>query len=286
LDLTTGEKINYIPSRNIFLPAPKHEALPRKFTGAKAVDSIDIQIKGSHLRMDNLVLLDIIASNNWERPVYFASLQEPMNFGLQQYLQLDGYAYKLIPAKGFSNDYNNVGCIDVERLYRQYMNDFSFASIENPKIYLDNTHINILNVVSLRNKFVRLAGELIKTGDTARAEKVLDRIVHMLPDSRLSLDLYNLEIAKLYLQMGKKEKGRDELAKLKTFCNENIGFYNQLPKSQLGGVNYEIRLILYMLQQIADIAASYSYNDLVKECDAIWKNSTKGLISEIGIPDH
>jgi hypothetical protein len=233
--------------------------------------------------MDNLVLLDIIASNNWERPVYFASPQEPMNLGFHHYLQLDGYAFKLIPVKESSDVYNNIGCIDIERLYRQYMHDFTFASIENSKIYLDYSHISNLNVVALRNKFARLAGELMNIGDSTRAEKVLDRIVALLPESRLSLDLYNLEIARLYLLLGKNEKGRKECIKLKNFCMENLSFYNQLPRALLGGVNYEIRLALYMLQQTADTASRFGYEELAKECSTIWENMAKGLIPELGI---
>ncbi|HEX2936551.1 MAG TPA: DUF2723 domain-containing protein [Bacteroidales bacterium] len=281
IELTSGEKINYIPSRKVVLTVPASYQFSGDRTGAETEDSLPVNLSGSHLRMDNLVLLDLIASNNWKRPVYFASPQVTAELGLTPYLQLSGFAYKLVPRRENVSDNNNVGYIDAERLYNQYMKQFSFTSIENSAVYLDYTHIYQLNVMMLRNKFARLAEALINKGDTARAEKVLDRITAMLPNERLAYELWNIDIARLYLRLGNRQKGRSELLKLKNFCYKNLRYFNGLTKFQMQGVNYEVRLALYMLQQIAKLSEKYGYSDVAADCKEIWESKTGRLLEAV-----
>lgn len=281
IELTSGEKINYIPTRKVILPVPASYQFSGGLKGMEAEDSLPVNLPGSHLRMDNLVMLDIIATNNWKRPVYFASTQVPSEVGLAPYLQLSGLAYKLIPRKENAADPNKIGYIDTDGLYNQYMKQFSFASIEDSSVYLDYTHIYQLNVIVLRNKFARLAEALINKGDTVRAEKVLDRITAILPNERLAYEISNIEIADLYLRLGNKQKGRAELLKLKNFCYEHLRFFNGLTKHQMLGVGYEVRLALYMLQQIAVLSEKYGCADVAADCREIWESKTRKLVESI-----
>jgi hypothetical protein len=133
----------------------------------------------------------------------------------------------------------------------------------------------------LRNKFARLAEALINKGDTVRAEKVLDRITAMLPNERLAYEISNIEIADLYLRLGNKQKGRAELLKLKNFCYENLRFFNGLSKYQMQGLSYEVRLALYMLQQIAVLSEKYGCADVAADCREIWESKTGRLLEAV-----
>ena len=281
VELNGGKKTNFVPSRKLYLPVNREIAKSYKFKSGntpKLEDSLQIPLKESYLRMDHLLLLDILASNNWKRPVYFASVQEPMNLGLDKYLQLDGFAYKLTPFKRNPEEANEIGVIDSEKLYHKLMQQFSFESLANPNVYLDCTHVNIVAVLSLRSKFARLAETLLKEGKTAKALQVLDKITTMLPHERISYDPQILKISELYLIAGNRTKAETILKKIKTVTTENLDYFQKLPKDYLEGINYEIRVNVYTLAEIQKIAEKYSFAEISKDIDSYWKHLEHTLL--------
>jgi len=62
--------------------------------------NVDPTIGNRFLRKQDYILLNILNTNEWERPVYFSITVQERNFiGLKPYLRADGFAYKLIPFK-------------------------------------------------------------------------------------------------------------------------------------------------------------------------------------------
>jgi hypothetical protein len=273
VQLTDGQVINYVPSNKWIIPVEKNKIKNLKLPGKWPVqNAVEVNLRGQYLRMDQMLLLDIISSNNWERPIYFASIQEPRTYGLDRYLQLDGYAYKLTPCKSDAKDIQNVGTIDGNSLYDKYMNKFGFKSIADPKVYLDWTHISTLSVIGLREKFGRLAEELLNEGEKDKAIKVLDKISKMLPNERVSYNYEIFSIANGYFQAGQKSKGEEVLKKMQQVTVENLEYFKSLPKSQLDGVGYEIRINIYMLQEIIRMASVYQLKNIEKEVTTYYKS--------------
>lgn len=265
VQLSDGQTVNYIPSHKVSLLADKNKASVKPRNQWSMENTIEISLKGQYLRMDQMLLLDILASNKWERPVYFASVEEPRLYGLDKYLQLDGYAYKLTSYKSNPQDISEIGIIDGDSLYDKYMNRFSFASLADPKVYLDWTHVSTVSILSLRNKFARLAETLLTEGKTDKAIKVLDRITAMLPHERIAYDYQVLRIANDYLQSGQRTKGEGVLKKLQTVTEENLDYFKSIPKTQLSGIDYELRLDLFIMQEIMRIAQNYHLENISKE---------------------
>jgi hypothetical protein len=65
----------------------------------KIVPYIDIKLEGSSILKSQLILLDILAHNNWERPIYYVTGYHDDALGLEEYFQLEGLAYRLVPIK-------------------------------------------------------------------------------------------------------------------------------------------------------------------------------------------
>jgi len=231
--------------------------------------------------MDHLMLLDILASNHWKRPVYFASVQEPITLGLDKYLQLDGFAYKLTPFKNNPSETNEIGVVDSDKLYHKLMNQFSFESLANPKVYLDCTHVNIVSVLSLRGKFAQLSETLLKEGKTTKAIQVLDRIVAMLPHERIAYDPQVLKIGELYLMAGQRSKAEKILLKLKTVTTENLDYFQRLPKKYWPGIDYEIRVNLFIISELQRVAEKYGFEDLAKDTRIYWNQMENTLLPVI-----
>jgi DNA-binding SARP family transcriptional activator len=117
----------------------------------------------------------------------------------------------------------------------------------------------------LRNKFARLAETLLTEGKTDKAIKVLDRITAMLPHERIAYDYQVLRIANDYLQSGQRTKGEGVLKKLQTVTEENLDYFKSIPKTQLSGIDYELRLDLFIMQEIMRIAQNYHLENISKE---------------------
>jgi hypothetical protein len=254
VQLSDGQQVNYIPTHKIQLSANNTKFSEIKGKTPPLQKFLEISLKGQYIRMDDIVLLDIIATNNWKRPVYFTSFQAPRQYGLDKYLQLDGYAYKLTPYKTNPADISEIGFIDSDSLYNKFMNQFSFTSLANPKVYLDWTHVGTVSILSLRDKFARLAETLMVEGKKERAIKVLDRINSILPDERIAYNYEVLRIIADYMQCGEKDKATEILKKFQFNTGQNLEYFKTLSKPERKSIEYEIRLNNYIFQELNKLA--------------------------------
>ena len=103
VQLQNEQYINTFPSKNIRTPVSKESVLNNKIVPIKdaneVVPYIDIKLNGDVLYKNRLLMMDIIASNNWKRPIYFTggSFGDDDYLWMKEYLQLDGVTFKLIP---------------------------------------------------------------------------------------------------------------------------------------------------------------------------------------------
>src|SRR5690606_39831660 len=120
---------NYFPTRFVKIPVNKEEVMEHGIVKPEdaelIVDEIVIEIKGSALYKNRLLMLDIVANNNWERPIYFTggSFGDDDYIWMKDYLQLDGLCYKLVPIKTPVDRANpfDMGRVDSELMYKKVM---------------------------------------------------------------------------------------------------------------------------------------------------------------------
>ena len=96
---------NYLPTENVRIPVNKDNVISNNIVSPKdadkIVDEIIINIKGQALYKNRLLMLDIIASNEWNRPIYFSggAFGDEDYIWMKDYLQVEGVCYKLVPIK-------------------------------------------------------------------------------------------------------------------------------------------------------------------------------------------
>ncbi len=205
-----GEDIYYIPTRTVRIPVDAAKVIAngtvRPEDADKIVPYIDINLKGSWIMKSQLMVLDIIANNDWERPIYFVSGMHDDAMGLEEYFQLEGIAYRLVPVKGVNRGWLEYGRIDTDILYENLMNRFVWGGVADPDVYIDYYHTRTLTVIRSRFNYAKLAGALVAGGDTARAREVLDRSLEIFPVSKLGYDFYFAEIISAFFAAGDNEK--------------------------------------------------------------------------------
>ena len=135
---------NYLPTENIRIPVDKLTVLKNGIVKVQdsslIVPHIDIKIKGAALYKNRLMMLDIIANNNWERPIYFTggAFGDEDYIWMKDYLQLDGLVYKLVPinTKVDKNNPFDMGRIDTDKMYNMVTN-WDWGNNGDPEMYHD-----------------------------------------------------------------------------------------------------------------------------------------------------
>jgi hypothetical protein len=267
VEMQNGQTIHFYPTNKIRIPIDKNTIIQNKVVAAKYNDSIvpyiDIDIKGNAIYKNRLMMLDIIANNNWKRPIYFSSgAFDPEDYlWMKDYLQLEGMAYKLVPIKTVlpkNGSPLDMGMIDADRLYTKVMK-MDWGNSESLTIYHDpETRKNSINY---RSYLARLMNQLIAEGQKEKAKNIIELAMFKMPLEKF--DYYSLvdPFAKGYYDIGEKAKAQDLLKKLITKYKENLDYYSKLEPSEQTSIAIEIitdleryRGLLQIMKESGDTA--------------------------------
>jgi len=255
-----GESFDYLPTRDIALHVDKEKVLKNGTVRPELANQIDsvltftIPASKKYINKPEMMLLDLLAHFGWDRPIYFVSPSSDVNVGLQDYLQLDGFAYRLVPIKTKSDQYYNVGRIDVDTLYNKMMKTFHYGGYGNPKTFLDYNNVRTLQVVHLKKNFSRLADALSAEGKYDSARAVMNRCMELTPTSQIPYDLFTLDnIQSLYLAKDIEQANR-VVTELCQTSSDNLAYIMALPTKFKSMYETPTQLNLYLITQAMKIA--------------------------------
>ena len=209
-------------------------------------------------------MLDIIASNNWQRPVYFSStMGATHNLGLQEYMQLEGYTYRLLPVRvqGASDGY-----VNSKIMYDNMMKKMQWRALNDPNVYYDDTYRGS-PVASARISFLRLAGQLIAENDLTKAKEVVNKAMTVMPDDTIPFDQFSVGFVGMLFDLGENKKALDSARIMALRSDENLSWVKEN-----GGVrNRDVNVDLYMLQTIVQECRRARQEVAAKQYEAIFK---------------
>jgi len=225
-----------------------------------------------------LMVLDLLASNNWERPVYFAiTTGSEAYMGLEDYFMLDGLAYRLVPVKSGSEQ-GQPGIVNTNVMFDNIMNKFRWGNINDPDVYLDETNRRM--IMNLRNNFHRLASSLIREGKTDSARLVLDKCIEVLPDESIPYDYFILPVAEDYYSIGETGKANAISSRLVTIFDEHLKYYFQFEGYRAKAYDDNIQQYLYMIQKLANMAQRFKQPEINKQAMDVFNNYSKVYIKK------
>ena len=174
------------------------------------VDYIDIDLPESGLYKNQILMLDILSKNDWERPIYFTggSYKDSEYLWMKNYLQLDGLVYKLVPIETPLNPENpyQMGRIDANTMY-EIVKKWKWGNSESDKIYHDPETRK--NSITFRSNLHRLAEEFISLGDNSKALEILDLSFEKLPIEYFGYYSLSEPYINSYYKIGEKEKSKN-----------------------------------------------------------------------------
>ena len=267
VEMQNGQIIHFYPTNKIRIPIDKNTIIKNKVVSPQYNDSIvsaiDIDIKGSAIYKNRLMMLDLIANNNWKRPIYFSggSFDDDDYIWMKDFMQLEGMVYKLVPVKTAmkkEGSQMDMGQIDSDVMYNKVMK-WDWGNSESNTIYHDPETRR--NSITYRMNLSRLMDQLIKEGKKEKAKKVIDLAMTKMPVDKF--DYYSLvdPFAKGYYEVGEKTKAQQLLTQLIGKYTEDLNYYSQLSASEQVDIATEIitdieryRGLLEIMKESGDLA--------------------------------
>ncbi len=263
----------YIPKKILAFKIDKEAVIRNKVVRPqdydKIVDTMYIDLSDrDYLPKDEYMILDLLANNNWERPIYFAITIGPSKFmNLDEYFQLEGFAYRLVPVKAgnASQDRINFGRVASDVMYDNLYNKFRWGNMNDPEIYLDENNIRMMT--NIRNNFNRLASSMLEEGRKDTAVAVIEKGYELVPPVTVPHEYFSLEMITTLYQAEAKEKASAMAGDAFRTFDQSLSYLMGLPAlfQRSGDVADEIQRNMFFMQKLERTCRSFGDEALSKQ---------------------
>ena len=258
-----NEDLHFIPTDTVHITLDKEAIrrsgmmIPEAYKDSLP-DKMYIPITKRTLYKSELMMLEMLANTNWERPLYVAiTVGSGNHMGLDPFFVQEGLAYRITPFDwrkfGYPQSVTQGYAVDSEKMFDNLMTKFKFGGVDNPEVYLDE---NIMRMAGThRRLFAILAGQLIKEGKTDKALQALEYCDKMIPGTTVPYDFQNssLDLAKSYLSLGKEEQANVIFQAMAEKSLSYVRWYLSMGNASLSS---RIQDCIYHLTLIDDIVTS------------------------------
>ncbi len=261
--VSSGSRTNvdFIPAKRFALPVNKANAVASGIVKEKDLhlvpDTIYFTINKSTLDKGELMLLDLLSNFDWKRPLCFTHHFTLAPFGLREYLQYDGFAYRLVPIRTPHLSSIDVGRIDTDDLYQKLVNEFRYGNVKDPRVDADYFVQYNFSSNQTRTAFGRLAKKLAVEGDTVRAREVLARCVEEIPFNQIRHNyVLTVPVIEGYYAAGQPDKANAVLEDWQRILEEYVVYFNQFTGEKRMAVASALKENMQYLGELYRLAAN------------------------------
>ena len=167
------------PVKNVTVPVDLAAAIKNGTVNAtdSVLSSLDFSLPRNALMKNESAVLNIIAANNWKRPIYFTNAGAELGF--DQFLRRDGLSYRLAPVKNSK--------VNTNWMLDKLTNKFSFGDADKPGVYFDEE--NRRHLGGIRSAYAELAIDLAAKNRKEEAKVVLNKADKMMHESNFGYGL-------------------------------------------------------------------------------------------------
>jgi len=269
VQVSAAEMMDVIPSRTIRIPVDAAKVIAsgtvKPEDADKIVPYIDIKLKGNSILKSQLIVLDILAHNNWERPVYFITGYHNDAFGLEEYFQLEGLAFRLVPIKSVNKNWLEYGRINTDILYDNMIHKFAWGGANKKGVNIDFNHKRTITVVKARFNYARLAKALSDEGKDEKALEVLDYCMDALPLEKIPYDPYVADIIDSYFAAGGEVKAVEMTNAFCDYYFARLDYYLKQNPYIFSSAEFEIQTAIQYTSRVANACATNRKPELAEE---------------------
>ena len=285
LPLRNGDKVDHIPTHKIILPVDSVEVISngtiKPQDAHRMLKEIRLQLTpNNQILKGALGQLDILASNQWKRPIYYTSGGFDGSLGLEEYYRNEGLAYRLVPVLTPYESIISLGEIETDTLYDRLLNTFQWGRMNQDDVQLDYYTIRTLSVIRFRSLHTRLAIKLLEEGKREKAVEVLDHCMELSPSHVLPFDQYITGITlpdqkggvihyegiiEAYYLCDEMDKANEILKEhFQTMVNE-FSYYNAMKPQHKSSISREINEVLYQIEEMKLLLRRFNQEELMLE---------------------
>ena len=257
------ESLNIIPTDTVYLNIDK-EAVLRSgmmLQGDSIPDRMAISLADlGAVDKSKLMMLELLANANWERPLYVA-----MTVGQDNYMNLgnhfvqEGLAYRITPftTNNGGKTISGVRNFDTSRTYDNIMHRFKFGGIDKKGLYIDETVMRMC--FTHRRIMSRLALELISEGKDKQAEEVLAYATKMVPSYNVphNYSSGSIDLARAWATIGKNKEALDIMNQMWTTASQYLRWYCTLDGYRFESAQNDCAIQLYIMQQLLALGDTF-----------------------------
>jgi len=260
--MQSGVKYKFFPTKKIKITINKENCVKYGIVPAyfrdKIIDTLYFTIKSNYLYRNDLVLLDLIAGNDWKRPIYLVSPPTVKNFlDVEPYCYLEGWVYKFMPVRpDNTNSMPSLGSVDARGCYDILMNRCAWGNLADPHVYIDPESLN--NTLRPKMNVVLTCQMLLENGMKKECKNLLDLYLEKLPDPKLVYDFYNLSFVEMYFRSGDTTSALKMGNRLAQILVQNLNYYTSFSKKdQESAFGDDIQITIESLRRMQSMAEHY-----------------------------
>ncbi len=285
--MSDGSLENFLPTQRF-----KMKVDPEKVLRTGTVQEADSHRITSQLEWNfnknfalksDLAIFDILVHNQWERPVYFAaSLSEDTYIGLDKYLYLEGFAYRLLPFRPSEGEnFTKTAQTNDLLAHDHYVNRFELKGFKTAR-YLDPESKRILH--STFNFSNTLAQNLLRNGRTEAARQVVHKSLNDLPlrNTSISDTVNKIGLVNNLLQLKENEKANAIANDAMNYLAKEFNYILSLKSGNQHALIQEIRTGFFVFQELKEAARFQKHEALWKKAEAHLQHYEKAFMKSFG----
>lgn len=240
LEGSGSKQESFLPTNKIYIPIDKARWIANKYLSPQdsVLDRIpvafDVKEQGDYVLKGDLAVMDIIASNINDRPIYFSVTADPSKFlGLNQYMQLEGLALRIVPVRSVPDRQFGVfglGRVAGDSLYNNVMTKFKWGNFDKQQLFVDKSYtpsVNAMRMVQMRGAF-----DLINKGDKKRAADLAENTLKVFPNQNFPFDGTIIPALSLIATADSLDRIKPYMKTLAENMREKMIFFNSLTPAE------------------------------------------------------
>ena len=266
-----GSKENFLPTKNFKISIDSNQIIASGTVPASKKDliasSIEWKYNKNYVSKTELALIDILAHNDWKRPIYFAiTVPEDNYMGLGDYLYNEGFAYRLLPLKKTPVDPEGekAELTNTDQMYNNMITKFKWGNMKNAS-YLDPESVRMS--LTIINHFNILAENLYREGRFNEAKQALLKCLEVVPDKNHSL---NFTIRKFYMadllyKLKENKKANELVANTADYIEDQLNYISAIAETKENLNTREVQLGVYVMTELAKLTEQNNEKELNKK---------------------
>jgi hypothetical protein len=266
----TGDYLNYLPTREFIINVDTAKVFSngtvKKNLKNLLVSPLIWKYSDNYALKNELAIMDLLSTNNWERPVYFATTVPPSQYkGLEKHFIQEGLSYRIAPIQTANSEQGEYGIIDPLIMYDNMMNKFKWGNAGDPKVYLDENNRRMFS--NYRNVFGSLGKELLLKGDTIKAVEVAHRGLEIVPPKKMPYDYSSISLAEVLIRSGKTEEGMKIVYDTIGYSTQYLDYAISLNSDSRFGLEYPMGINMQALLDIYNMSIRLKLNSLLADIE-------------------